>query len=177
MIEFEIKIPHAIDPVRKALKRAGAKLKKKDFNDDTYYNHPDRDFKVTDEALRIRKTSNSTSLTYKGPKFDERSKSREEIDIKFEEDGLATILERLSFTIGGQVYKDRETWILDDITITLDKVRDLGEYIEFELVSPEKAKHEVIINQLRSVISGLGLDPDTQITTSYLELLQMEQSS
>ena len=45
---------------------------------DIYYNHPERDFAETDEALRIRKVDKKYILTYKGPKIGTRSKTRVE---------------------------------------------------------------------------------------------------
>ncbi|HQU42072.1 MAG TPA: class IV adenylate cyclase, partial [Pirellulales bacterium] len=47
---------------------------------DTYYSHPARDFAATDEALRIRRVGEKASITYKGPKIDSSSKTRQEIE-------------------------------------------------------------------------------------------------
>ena len=40
-----------------------------------------RDFAQTDEALRIRQVSGANQITYKGPKIDEATKTRREIEI------------------------------------------------------------------------------------------------
>ena len=45
---------------------------------DEYYAHPARDFAITDEALRLRTENNLTVITYKGPKLDRETKTREE---------------------------------------------------------------------------------------------------
>ena len=73
---------------------------------DTYYNHPERDFAKTDEALRIRKEKKRNALTYKGPKVDNLSKTREEIQFSIEDpEAAGTMLERLGFSEAGVVKK------------------------------------------------------------------------
>ena len=60
---------------------------------DWYFSHPDRDFRATDEALRIRRTqvagndsASSTLITYKGPRLNSGTagrdfKTRREIEL------------------------------------------------------------------------------------------------
>ncbi len=59
MIEVEIKVKIS-DPeiLRKKFKEQGGEYKTSLFHEDTYFNMPKelRDFKKTDEALRIRKS-------------------------------------------------------------------------------------------------------------------------
>ncbi|MEM4524643.1 MAG: class IV adenylate cyclase, partial [Archaeoglobaceae archaeon] len=47
---------------------------------DLYFSHPCRDFAETDEALRIR-VEKKIKMTYKGPKVDEETKTREEVNL------------------------------------------------------------------------------------------------
>ena len=47
---------------------------------DHYFNHPVRDFATTDEALRIRSVGDQNWLTWKGPKIDQNTKTRREIE-------------------------------------------------------------------------------------------------
>ena len=71
---------------------------------DIYFNGIDRDFRETDEALRIRKSMDIDKkdinyyLVYKGPKMDNISKTREEYEV-IVSDGEITniILEKLGF--------------------------------------------------------------------------------
>src|SRR4029453_19590505 len=46
---------------------------------DQYFNHPAREFAVTDEALRLRQVGVENCVTYKGPKIDKSTKTRQEI--------------------------------------------------------------------------------------------------
>ena len=48
---------------------------------DLYYAHPARDFRTTDEALRIRRVGHASYITYKGPKVDQTTKTRREIEL------------------------------------------------------------------------------------------------
>ena len=60
MIEFELKAKvDDLGPVREALRARGARHDEAREEHDVYYNHPARDFAVTDEALRVRGTPGS----------------------------------------------------------------------------------------------------------------------
>ena len=48
---------------------------------DHYFNAPDRDFAVTDEAFRMRRIGDGNRLTYKGPKSPGPVKTRTEIEV------------------------------------------------------------------------------------------------
>ena len=48
---------------------------------DRYFNHPSRDFAVTDEALRLRSTAAGVAITWKGPRLDATAKTRREIEL------------------------------------------------------------------------------------------------
>ena len=175
MIEVEIKlnIPN-VEAIHNKLRELGAKKIGDEFNDDTYLNHPNRDFKSTDEALRIRKVNSKTELTYKGPKLNEKSKTREEINTEIIEDNILDIFQKLNFIVGGRVRKSREKWILNDVAISIDDVENLGDFIEFEILSSSEDMVDEIVNQLYDLASKLGLDPNLQITKSYLELLEIK---
>ena len=83
MIEVEIKLScDNPESVIKKLQELGAEQLDTESNMDIYFNHPIRDFKSTDEALRIREVDSQVELTYKGPKYDSKSKTREEITVK-----------------------------------------------------------------------------------------------
>ena len=79
---------------------------------DRYFSHPSRDFGKTDEALRIRRIGNAVVITYKGPKLDGETKSREEIEIELppgDESArqMIELLSALGFQPVGEVCKVR----------------------------------------------------------------------
>ena len=149
---------------------------------DTYYAHPQRDFAATDEALRIRRVGQSNFITYKGPKLDATTKTRREIELSLASgsssaDDYDELLVALGFTRVAEVSKIRQIFRLqrDDATIevSLDQVRDLGDFIEIEIVVDEDAKIEPAQQHLAALAGELQLAGAER--RSYLELL-LEQS-
>jgi adenylate cyclase class 2 len=69
-IEVEAKAyAEDLNTLEKELIEKGAKFISRVEQKDTYFNHPNRDFAETDEALRIREADGKTFFTYKGPKM------------------------------------------------------------------------------------------------------------
>lgn len=181
MYEVELKIRADHEPVRTALRDAGAERTGAVTQVDTYYDHPGRDFAETDEALRIRRErpldgeasdegTEAVRLTYKGPLVDDTSKTREEVESGVEDgDAVATALERLSFDPVATVHKERERHALAGYTVTLDEVDGLGSFVEVEREVEDGVP--AARAGARDVLDRLGLDPDDGIRTSYLGML------
>lgn len=114
MIEVEVKARvRDRDELVEKLRSLGAEMTRRDEQRDTYFNSPHRDFARTDEALRIRKTGGRAFITYKGPKIDERSKTRKELEMEVDDpETAAGILEALGFFRAREVIKVRETYRL-----------------------------------------------------------------
>jgi len=138
------------------------------LEDDVYYNSPIRNFKETDEALRVRYSGNKTILTYKGPKIDKVSKSREEFEA-FIFGEIEQILQKLGYIKFANVRKKRKLYSYKDFIISIDDVEDLGEYIEVELKS-EKLQD---IKKIEDLFDLLFLESERR---SYLELLLLKKN-
>ncbi|MFC6835638.1 class IV adenylate cyclase [Halomarina ordinaria] len=143
---------------------------------DTYYDAPHRAFGETDEALRIRRETpadgeEAARITYKGPLVDGDSKTRAEFETGVDDgETMGAVLDRLGFTPVATVEKRRRVYSLDGYTVVLDEVTDLGQFVEIERECAEgavEATREGVFERCRD----LGLDPDDQLRTSYLELL------
>jgi adenylate cyclase class 2 len=188
MYEVEIKVRADHEAVRNELESAGADSLGTVHQEDTYYDAPSRDFAETDEALRVRNqrsvqdepveeeqpASQEITLTYKGPLVDAASKTRKEAQTTVEsEDGIRDILEALDYEPTETVHKRRERYALEDCTVTLDSVRGLGEFVEVEVTSDSVGSDDVDAarDSAIAILRRLGLDPDEQIRTSYLEML------
>lgn len=170
-VEVKFRVPH--DAVRPHLDDAVHEYDVRQV--DTYYDHPARDFAVTDEALRIRRTSGedeTTALvTYKGPLVDASSKTREEHETAVDDGAeLHAVLDGLGFTPAAGVEKHREVWSRDGYTVTLDAVDGLGEFVEIE-VEHEGDDVDAAREGAFATARELGLDPADQIRDSYLALL------
>jgi adenylate cyclase class 2 len=142
---------------------------------DTYYNHPERDFAKTDEALRIRKEKDRNALTYKGPKLDELSKTREEIQFSIENaEAAGNVLEKLGFSEAGTVKKYRKKFKLGEMKISLDKVEGLGDFVEIEALDSNISEQDVSKTRDRIIVIMDELGLEKRERTSYLELLYPE---
>lgn len=192
MIEVEIKI-RISDPVsmrKKFISNQGSyKFSLK--HEDTYYNMPKglRDFKKTDEALRLRKSikfdrsikSDNTKpdyfLTYKGKKIDTLTKTREEIDVKIENiDAMKKLFELLGFQEILTVIKERELFLFQyknyKIEALIDYLPALSQYfIEVEYLSDFREEIKKSREILFEFLGLFGMHKEDSIKKSYLELI------
>lgn len=175
MYEVEMKVRADHEGVREALDRRNANRVEAVTQRDTYYNAPTRDFARTDEALRIRREvredEENAKITYKGPLVGEASKTREEHETGLGNgDTMGSILDSLGFSAVKTVEKDRELFSMETYTVTLDTVAELGEFVEVE-TEATAGELDAAREGVARTVESLGLDPDEEIRTSYLELL------
>ena len=178
MYEVEVKVPADLERVRSRLTALEATEVGRVMQADTYYDAPHRSFPETDEALRLRVESRpdeadeETRITYKGPLLDADSKSREEFETAVGDgETMDAVLTNLGFEPVATVRKERERFDLEGYTVTLDAVDDVGEFVEVEIEVDREADLESAREGAFGVLERLGLDPDDQRRTSYLELL------
>jgi adenylate cyclase class 2 len=174
MLEIEVKSPcDDLRRVEKFLVEKGARLTGRRKQIDIYMSHPTRDFGNTDEALRIRKEADAGSLTYKGPKIDKDTKSREELKVNVPDtDTLRTIFRKLGFKESGTVEKLRTTYSIRGVIVCLDSVSGLGEFVEAEYEGEDLDSGKKAIFAL---MRELGLEGNER--RSYLELLLEKKDS
>lgn len=150
---------------------------------DMYYSHPNRDFAATDEALRIRRVGESNFITYKGPKLDETTKTRREIEMPLASgspsaDGYDKLLQALSFERVAEVSKIRQSYKLQRedhaIEVALDQVKGLGDFVELEIVVSSDDAIETAKQRIATLADELQLAGTER--RSYLELLLADQS-
>jgi adenylate cyclase, class 2 len=168
MIEVEVKARAREDTAEK-IRALGAVLAGVENHHDLYFNSQQRDFRKTDEALRIRIKEEGPRLTYKGPKLDSETKSRKELTVKIDDPlQMRAILESLGFVLSAEVKKSRTKYSYGEVTIALDVVEGLGSFLEVEAQGDDDwaAQKERVLSLLRQ----LGLNES--IRSSYLELLE-----
>lgn len=167
MIEVEIKARCGPDVHHKIL-ALGASALRIENHRDIYFNSQVRDFKGTDEALRIRIKEDGAHLTYKGPKLDRLTKTRLELTSKIEgPEVMEKILVELGFVPSGEVRKRRIKYSLGETILAVDEVEGLGLFLEIEISAEEDwAMKRKCILDLKEHL-GLG----ESIRKSYLELL------
>jgi adenylate cyclase class 2 len=183
--EVEVKIPlQDTEPLRVALLDIGGKKLNTETQVDAYYDHPCRSFQKTDEAVRIRTRQPHPDvhsfmdpsmplieMTYKGPKVDPLSKTRVELSVGLDDDrSTGLILKQLGFKAVAEITKIRSFYSIRRVTVSIDDVIDVGQFLELERVVNDENEIEEAREDLFSIIKELGLDPAKSIRTSYLEM-------
>jgi len=177
--EVEQKFPAPdLEAIKHAIIQRGATEGPTVTQVDTYYAHPVRDYATTDEALRIRRVDDKNVFTYKGPKIDATTKTRQEIELEFA-DGLAgaeqgdQLLESLGFRRVANVSKVRQTYHLQQadqsIEFALDTIAGLGTYVELEIIAEGEDEMQSAQQTIKTLATDLNLTQPER--SSYLELL------
>jgi len=145
-MSYEVEVKYRdVDHERlvRRLGELGAKSAGRVEQEDSYLNHPSRDFASTGEAFRIRRIGPDNRITYKGPKLGGPTKTREEIEISFGEgperfDELRRLLEVLGFRTVATIRKRREIfWMAFQgrlLEIAVDGAEGLGDFAEIEAI-------------------------------------------
>ena len=179
MIEVEIKIPvKNRNKISKELLAYGFEEGYLVHESDTYFNSNNYDLRKKDMALRARSCKNISTgqkdafLTYKGPKMDDRSMTRKELETRVEgEQVCLQIIEGLGFYPLPPVKKWRQYYHLDEITACLDQVEGLGDFLELEIILEEDTEKEAALERLEDLLEKIGLNKREMVRTSYLSML------
>jgi adenylate cyclase class 2 len=176
-LEIECKFQVADrDSLKNRILSLGGVFLQNEIHRDTYLRHPSRDFRVTDEALRIRELNGKPLITYKGPRLPGPVKIRPEIELPLVSDTVESwlsIWQHLGFEIVARVSKIRSVYKIStherELTITMDCVEGVGEYAEIERVVEEPSAIENAKNDILELATQLGLGQIEK--RSYLSLL------
>jgi adenylate cyclase class 2 len=157
MLEIEQKYAGAdFQRIERRLAELGITAHEDEEEADHYFNAPDRDFKQTDEAFRLRRIGAKNFLTYKGPKHKAAMKTRTELEVPLTDGDHAAeqfiqLLQHLGYRFVAVVRKRRRTYRFErdgfSIAVCLDDVAELGRFAEIEIVAEETqtaAAHEVL---------------------------------
>ena len=181
--EVEQKFPLSDGPALESkLRELGAATFETIEQVDIYLAHPARDFGETDEAFRIRRVGTKNFVTYKGPRIDNSTKTRSEIELPLP-DGAAyaedfkRLQETLGFRLIAEVHKTRRKshlhWQEVEVEVVIDEVTGVGSYAELEILA-DGSEVEVAKAHLASLAEELKLSNSER--RSYLALLLEQQS-
>jgi len=192
MIEVEIKVK-ILDSnlIRKKFEDFNGVYKLSLHHEDIYLNMPKglRDFKQTDEALRLRKSiefnrhKNAITqkinyfITYKGKKLDKTTKTREEIEVKIDEiEDMKNLLKQLGFREVFTVIKERELYDFNfkdrRIEALIDYIPILEQhFVEVELITESYENVDENKEILFQFLEKFGINKRDSIRKSYLELI------
>ncbi|ADL19617.1 Adenylate cyclase [Acidilobus saccharovorans 345-15] len=132
-VEVKLRVPCSqLELIANRAIQAGGKVEGPLEEIDVYYQHPCRDLKVSDEALRVRYVNGSPrSITYKGPREAGQFKARREVIVDVGSDP-DVLLRQLGFEPAIRVSKARTYIRLGNVELTLDNVEGLGCFVEVE---------------------------------------------
>ncbi len=197
VLEVEIKSPLGGEQdagrVRKMLLDMGAVFSERVIHRDIYFRHPCRDIMERDEAIRLRmeerymgdkKIGVRFFLTHKGPRLDNRTKTRFEEEVSVDDFYSAReFMEALGFEPAFEVVKEREFYRLGDVAFSIDHVPGLGWFVEAEKKVSDGGTGgagstgsggvddvlRATVDDLAELMSSLGLEKWER--RAYLELL------
>lgn len=174
--------PQTATDILAKLSQQGGQWEKPIDQVDIYFAHPCKDFRKSDEALRLRRVGEDNVITYKGPKQDSTTKTREEIELPIlpGADGLAqfqTLLERLGFVRVSEVRKQRVPGLLQwngsEVHLALDRVEGLGDFLELEMMAHQDQLHHAK-QQIETLAAEWSLTQTER--RGYLDLLMQLKS-
>jgi adenylate cyclase class 2 len=184
--EVEIKFPAPPQPqLLAALEELQAAKHPLVRQEDLYLAHPTRDFRQTNEALRIRRQDDQNHITYKGPKLPGPTKSRPEIELQLESgpqafDLLVQLFQNLGFQPVALVRKERQPYALQvqgrSVILSLDIVEQVGPYLEIETIAQSQDDLANAQSTILHVAQLLGLEPSQAEPRSYLRMLLESQA-
>jgi adenylate cyclase class 2 len=161
--EIEIKLPVAdLDAVRERLRaRAARQLTAPHSESNDLYDQADGGLAKSGRVLRLRRTDDGATLTFKGPaRFEDGAKTREERETAVSDPNeMDRVLAALGFERRFRYEKRREEWSMDDCVIALDET-PIGSFAEIE---GDPAA-------IRRALHDLQLDPAESLPYSYAEL-------
>ncbi|MDF1813093.1 MAG: class IV adenylate cyclase [Verrucomicrobiales bacterium] len=180
MKKYEVEVKYRVadfERLETRLSELGAVPLPENYQCDTYFQHPARNFAETDEALRIRQSTDGLFVTCKGPKIDAETKTRHEIEFSIGESDadktqFAELLDALDFAVVADVEKRRREFkLMRDgqlYKIALDTVNKAGCFVELETecTGSELAAGQEAIKHLAE-----QLNLTDSIRTSYLEMI------
>ncbi len=173
MIEVEVKAKiNSFEEIENKLETLGAEKSKTEFQEDIYFASPIVDFAQSDEALRIRTTDNDIFITYKGPKLNDKAKTRKEVEMSIESAAKAKdIFEEIGFREVRTVRKNRQYYTYENFEISLDDVEGLPPYMEIEIEMEDDADYTEAQGKIFELFEKLGITDGFE-RTSYMELLE-----
>ncbi len=192
MYEIEVKAVLFLGSSEASIREASLKARKKllsigveemdhRIQTDLYLEHPSVDYRLTDEAFRIRcqewkeEGRGDMHLTYKGPRISERTKTRTEHELPLgpaaSREGTLELFGSLGFNFSKEVVKERRTFEYGDLIICIDVVLGLGAFMEVEVKGDDIGEGE---ERILAFLKENGWN-ETE-NRSYMELLDGGQS-
>ncbi|MFA6495274.1 MAG: class IV adenylate cyclase [Candidatus Paceibacterota bacterium] len=119
-----------------------------------------------DNIIRIRRQDDKTELTLKQQRSNESDNLEYESEVK-NPDAVHQMLLLLNWYPMTEVKKTRRKGKLGVYEICLDRVEELGDFVEIENLVDENADPELVRQELFAVAASFGLSPADEETRGY----------
>jgi predicted adenylyl cyclase CyaB len=158
------------DSIRNILQTGNAKFKGEDHQIDTYFN-------VSAGRLKLREGNIENSLIHY---FREDKEEPKESDVLLYQNGKNSLLKELLTRALGilvTVDKQREIFFIDNVKFHLDKVRDLGEFVEIEAIGKSDTDSDNLMKQCKFYLNLFGIAKEDLIPYSYSDMMLQQKKS
>ena len=171
---LEIEIRFKIDPKKENI--FIAKLANKNcilsdpvFQDDAYFHSSNETSDTRSHVLRIRTTQNNSELAYKTFKGAQSDAWLEKEVAVSNSTQTRLILDAIGYKEFLSIKKYRRSGKINEVTINIDEVENLGTFCEMEIIGPDtKTAQATMI----SLAKELGLSEKQITTTGYVQLME-----
>jgi predicted adenylyl cyclase CyaB len=164
LLNFEFKARLNSEPrVREALKRLNARLVGTDHQIDTYFRVPCGRLKVREGRLE------NALIFYRRSNVRRARRAAVEMMLLPRRNSLRAILVRVLGTLA-VVHKRREIYFVKNVKIHLDRVRQLGKFLEVEAIS-RTGDVKKIRSQARQFQELFGITAKDIVAESYSDLI------
>ncbi len=167
MLNVEIKARCA-DPenIRQLIQQKDPVFKGIDHQTDTY-------FKVRDGRLKLRQGSIENNLIFYN-RANQAGPKASHVDLFAVNEASETLKNILTKSLGVRwvVDKQREIYFIDNVKFHIDRVKNLGSFVEIEAIDSDGSRSEDMLReQCNFYIKYLGIKEDDLLTHSYSDLI------
>ncbi|CBE70008.1 MAG: class IV adenylate cyclase [Candidatus Methylomirabilis oxygeniifera] len=165
MLNLELKARcEDLGKLRERCESLGAEGQEPERQVDTYFN-------VSHGRLKLRESleSGAELIYYIRDDVAGAQESHYELYRVEDAEGLKAMLAK-ALGINIVVAKRRETFVLDNIRIHLDKTQGLGSFVELHGTIDEPGELPIVADEVQGVQRALGIDPQSLVGESYATL-------
>lgn len=152
------------DEIRKILATENAEFKGKDHQIDTYFN-------VLNGRLKLREGNIENALIHYEREDKANPKESDFLLYKSENAGLLKELLVKSLGILAVVDKVREIYFVGDVKIHIDIVKNLGNFIEIEVMGNDGSDKNKLLSQCKYFLKLFRIKDENLISYSYSDLI------
>jgi len=137
--------------------------------DDTFFN-------CDNGRLKLRDYGDGTGelIFYRRPDSQGPSTSHYSLAATQDPSALRTTLTE-AYGTAGRVVKTRRVYLIGRTRVHLDRVRDLGTFMELEVVLNDGEDADEGVVEANALMTELGVDPDKLIGEAYVDMLLSRQ--